>query len=291
MLKKYCSKKLLYTQGVYLLLFRFGKRILSYMNTDISFHEAWFDAYVSQFCEAEQSHKGILELKIQHTHLVLQHMRSLVQEETVLQKYARACLLAALYHDVARFVQFARWGTFKDSCSTNHGLLGIKILKQYNCLQYESPLVQRQVLAAVGMHNRFAIPKRVSKDIFLITTAVRDADKLDILRVMAAHFTKKTVKNDAVVLHVKSDPQGWTQKVVDAVLGGRVALYTDLVYENDFKLLLGTWIHELFFITTARALAKTNYITEIIKDLPCDTIVQEAKKYIEHSLSALLQGA
>ncbi len=259
------------------------------MHTDISSHEAQFLAYAQGFCEAELEHKDMLLLKVHHSHEVLRHMRHLVERENVLFPHARACLLAALYHDVARFYQFSLWRTFKDSPGCNHGLLGVKILKEKQFLQEETKHIQTQVLAAVGMHNRFKVPPKIPQDIALITYAVRDADKLDILRIMAEHFRKKEGLSSAVVLHAKDDAQGWSPKIVDAVLQGRVASYGDIQYVNDFKLLLGTWLHDLYFASSRSAFATSGYMQGILQDLPHIAEVDEAKAHIENMLHKALQ--
>ena len=158
------------------------------MNLDIKEHEAYFAAYSREYIQAESEDRYILELKVTHTHNVLQHMHALVSKESMLAPHERACLLSALYHDVGRFPQFSRWRTFKDTLSYNHGLLGVKVLKKKCWLRHESSLIQRKVLTAVGTHNRFALPAGLPQDIALITKAVRDADKLDIIRIMADHL-------------------------------------------------------------------------------------------------------
>ncbi len=256
------------------------------MNTDISNYEKQFLTYAQAFCEQEKHQRAMLELKVIHSQAVLAHMRKLVLEET-LAPYARACLLAALFHDVARFEQFKRWRTFKDAHSTNHGLLGVKILKEQGWLNGEDKSTRTQVFAAVSMHNRFSIPSAVPEDIRLITLALRDADKLDILRVMCEHFSDKEGSDSAVTFYAKDDPKAWSENIIKAILEHRLASYADIVYVNDFKLLLGSWLHELHFETTKNALAKSNYLESILQDVPNDEPVQHAKKYILNILKQL----
>ncbi len=249
------------------------------MSMEISSYLTQFLAYAQKFCDEEKKQKAMLELKIAHSRAVLAHMQLLVHERALVP-YARACLLAALFHDVARFEQFKTWRTFKDAHSTNHGLLGVKILKKQGWLAGEDKRVQAQVLAAVGMHNRFSIPKSLPEDVKLITLALRDADKLDIMRVMYEHFTTSDARDAAVTFYAKDDPKGWSENIIKAILEGRLASYADIVYVNDFKLLLGSWLHEFHFNTTKALLAKSGYLEGILQDVPCDTRVQQAKDYV-----------
>ncbi len=127
-------------------------------------------------------------------------------------------------------------------------------------LQQEPPSIRRQVLIAVALHNRYALPKSLSPSLRTITLAVRDADKLDILRVMAEHFSQKDGQSSAVTFYAKDEPLLWSEKIYSDVLQNRLASYNDIVYINDFKLLLCSWIHELAFHTTKNPLAKSGYL-------------------------------
>ncbi len=249
------------------------------MNLDISQYEAQFLSYAQEFCAAEHKQKSMLELKVVHSLAVLKHMRLLIQEKE-LMPYARACILAALFHDVARFEQFSRYRTFKDSLSCNHGTLGVKVLKAQDWLKYESKQVRTLVYAAIAMHNRFVIPKSLGNDVKLVTLALRDADKLDIFRVMSEHFFAKDKRDGAVVFHAKDDPKGWSENIIKAIFEQRIAAYKDVVYINDFKLLLGSWLHELYFKPTKKQLVKSGYLEMVLQDLPMNEPVQKAKSYL-----------
>ncbi len=249
------------------------------MDLDISKYEELFSNYAQCFCDKEKQQKAMLELKVVHSFAVLKHMRVLIQEKS-LMPHARACLLAALFHDVARFEQFSRYRTFKDSDSCNHGILGVKVLKQQGWLKSEDKRLCKLVFAAISMHNRFEIPKSLSEDVKLVTLALRDADKLDIFRVMSDHFSAKDTRDGAVVFHSKDEPELWSEHIIKAIYEERIASYADVVYINDFKLLLGSWLHELYFKSTRKALAQSGYLEIILQDLPKAEPVQKAKTYV-----------
>lgn len=255
------------------------------MHTSIVSHEQWFGDFARSFWEAEKIDAAPLLLKEEHTRAVLEHARLLAAEEALAPLPARACLLAALYHDVARFPQYARWRTFKDDLSANHGLWGAKILKKHRRLEGEDPQVRRTVMAAVGMHNRFRVPHGIPEDARLVTDVVRDADKQDILRIMADHLERPQL-NGAVVLHVKDEPDKWSPKVLEDVLAGRVASYADLRYINDFRLLLGTWLHDVRFAATLRKLAASGLIPRLLAPLPDVSPVREARASLLRRLEA-----
>lgn len=254
---------------------------------NIAAHEDWFARFAQGYCQAQSEDRSPLELKIRHTALVLEHARRILTAHTFAPSVARAIALAALYHDVGRFPQFARWGTFKDSQSVNHGLLGVKILKNCQPLAAEEKIIRILVWAAVGLHNRFALPPHLSADLHSVAHAVRDADKCDIVRIMAEELNKSGPKHRAVVLHVQDDPSLWTPKVVEDVCAGRVASYADLHSVNDFRLLLGSWLYDLRFAVSANYIKQNGYMEQLLAPLPAAPVVQRAKECL---LAALQRG-
>ncbi len=258
------------------------------MQDSISFHEAFFSSYAQAFCQKTED-TAMLQLKIEHTKRVVQHMRVLVQHEAVLLPHAHACILAALYHDIGRFEQFLAYKTFKDAQSVNHATLGVKVLKEQGILDCESKELRAQVLAAVGLHNRFAVPKNVNPALAHITHAVRDADKLDILRIMAEQFMPKDSTqsiSNTVTFYAKDEPLLWSDVVVQDVLQNRLASYSDIVYINDFKLVLGSWVHDITYSTTHRAMHRSGYLQAILESLPKAPAVDAAKAHIFSLLQA-----
>ncbi|MDR3362013.1 MAG: HD domain-containing protein [Desulfovibrio sp.] len=237
------------------------------MNLDIRSHERWFANYAAQERAKEREDPAPLDLKFTHTHNVLANARHIVSSENFTQ--ARACLLAALYHDVARFEQYLRYRTFRDRVSCDHGLLGIKILKQERPLNEEHPLVRRLVLAAVGLHNRFRLPS-LPEDLALVTRVVRDADKLDILRVMDEHLSQPGPYSPTVVMSLPDDDTIVSEPILQAALEGCVAAYEDLRSVNDFRVLLGTWFTDMNFTGSRQKFVTDGHARRILQALPAN---------------------
>ena len=172
---------------------------------DISSHLTWFKSYAAEKTAQEKGDTSPMNLKLRHSLNVLENARRIVEGEKFDAATARLCLLSALYHDVGRFEQYLRYHTFRDRESCNHGLMGVRILKAQGCLEQEPPETRKLVMAAVGMHNRFALPASTPPTVALITNVVRDADKLDILRIMDEHLGGPAPYNPTVVLQQPDD--------------------------------------------------------------------------------------
>lgn len=235
---------------------------------DISSHETWFAGYVEgqyALCEGDA---GPMRLKATHTLAVLGHARRIAREEGFAPHIVRACLLAALYHDVARFAQYLRYGTFRDRDSRNHGLWGAAILKREGRLAREERTVRRLVLAAVALHNRYALPAALPAEMACVASTVRDADKLDILRVMDEHLSGPRPYCPTVVLGLPDAADRVSEKVLEDARRGRVAAYADLRSVNDFRVLLGTWIDDMHFASSRRLFAASPHAVRLLADLP-----------------------
>ncbi len=239
---------------------------------DISAHENWFAVYAASKCAVESANPrgdvGPMHLKIRHSMAVLENARRMVACENFSSVQRRVCLLAALYHDVGRFEQYLRFHTFKDKESCDHGQMGVRILKQEKRLNDEDPLVRKAVLAAVSLHNRFALPRGLPELTATAAHVVRDADKLDILRVMDEQLSGPGPYHPTVVLSLPDVPDVYSEAVLRAVSEGRVAAYADLRSVNDFRLLLGTWFFDMHFASSRRQFVEDGHALNLLRGLP-----------------------
>ena len=250
---------------------------------DIRNHEALFESFASMYL---REHPGdMLRLKREHTYKVLAHARAIVAQEGLASQEGRAALLAALYHDTGRFPQYVRWRTFSDAESENHGYLGVHVVKKEHFLTGEPPNIHKWVLTAIALHTRYALPA-LPEPYLTITHAVRDADKLDIMRIMAQHLSRPIPTRD-VVLRVQDAPKLWSQSIVDTVLSGGIPSYHDLRYVNDFRILLGSWIHDLHFTSSKKTCVASGFLQEVLKGLPSTPELQPVTAYLLNEFSTV----
>lgn len=258
---------------------------------DIRQHELWFADYVERqyaLCEGDD---GPMRLKERHTRAVLGYARRMAQEEGFAPYIVRACLLAALYHDVARFAQYLRYGTFRDRDSRNHGLWGAAILKREGRLAQEDETVRRLVLAAVALHNRYALPASLPDAMARVAWTVRDADKLDILRVMDEHLSGPRPYCPTVVLGLPDAADRVSGKVLEDALNGRVAAYADLLSVNDFRVLLGTWLGDMHFASSRRLFAESPHAVRLLEGLPQEGPYAVARACLLQRLDRVRRGS
>lgn len=214
-----------------------------------------------------------LRVKLTHSLKVLDNANAIIEGESITGRNGELCRLAALYHDIGRFPQFAKYKTFNDRESTNHARLGVLTLRDLSLPGSLSPDEWRTVRFAVAQHNVKTIRPTLPDSLATPTQVVRDADKVDIFRVMIEHFSGENP--DPVVTHGFDDiPDRYSEEIYASVLEQRIGDYRHITCANDFKLLIIGWIYGLHFPTSIKLLFHNGSIDHIFSFLPNDEKIQ-----------------
>ena len=266
-------------------------------------HKEAFTAYYQIFAgrfPPESAHAEHLHLKWEHSLKVLDNAECILSESmpaasglpgTFTPELVRAAQLAALYHDVARFEQYVAYGTFRDAESANHGAWGAKILKREPAfLAGESRCVAAWVRAAVSMHNRFAIPGGVPEDFRLVTQVVRDADKIDILRVISGYARPGGKRSQVVTWKLADAPDKWTPSLYESVMAGQLGVSSQMHYINDFRLLTCSWVYDLNFPASRRLMRQQGYMDDMLAGLPPGAAMDKVRTRIAAELQNCKAG-
>ncbi len=243
-------------------------------------HLDWFNDYTHSKLRECAGDPSPLLLKIKHSRNVLQNAIHITSNAGLPPHLAHICHVAAIYHDLGRFDQYLQYGTFKDRDSVNHGRLSVKIIKHQSRLDGMDRPAAHAVMAAVGLHNRYSLPAGLPEPILLASRVVRDADKLDILRVMDEHLSGPGPYNPTVVLSLPDDPAIHSPAVIAAALRRQIAAYTDLLSVNDFRLLLGTWFFEMNFAASRRLFLEAGHGQRVLEKLPASGPYAQARAFV-----------
>ncbi len=217
--------------------------------------------------ETEEDQRNI-GIKREHSLFVLDNARMITASLDLEPEFLRLCLIAALLHDIGRFPQYRLYRTFLDVKSEDHGILGAKTLRREAMVQ-DMPLpARRLVQGTVILHNRRFLPEAIPQPLRLMTQVIRDADKLDIIRVMLLHFGPDARNNPVVTLHVQDHPTAYNKDVYDSIMQGQRADYRQLQYVNDFKLMLCGWTQDLYFAASRKAFRERGLLEGLLENLP-----------------------
>lgn len=261
-------------------------KIVNASGADIGEHVNWFKKYAAQKTRSGDRDPEPMNLKLRHSLNVLRRAEKIVREDGLEGDEARAILLAALYHDTGRFDQYLTYGTFKDADSRNHARLSLTIVKREKRLAEEKETVVKLAQTAIGLHNRHRLPPGLNGAIRAVCDAVRDADKLDIISIMAAHLSGPGPYNPTVVLSLPDRDDTGSRKVVEAALAGRVASYGDLITVNDFRVLLASWYFEMSFVGSRRMFRGDGAARELAEGLPNNELYGDVRAFLLATLRA-----
>ncbi|MUM77043.1 HD domain-containing protein [Pseudodesulfovibrio sp. F-1] len=217
---------------------------------------------------------ALILLKLEHSLRVFDNAGHILDAEGVKGRMADLARLAALYHDMGRFPQYARYRTFNDRDSANHARLGVLALRGMEMPPGLSGHDWRIVRFAVAQHNAKSLNPALPARLELPVTVVRDADKLDIIRILLDHFEGNGEPSQAVIHRLDDAPDLYSEEIYDAIINGRTGDYRHMRYANDFKLLLMGWLDGLRYRSSLDMALERNYPARLLAQLPNDARIR-----------------
>lgn len=147
--------------------------------------ESWFAAYVAGFDRTDLLRRPKYDLKEAHSRRVAEECAALAGAIGLDADEAALARAIGLLHDIGRFPQVARFATFDDRISVDHGALGAEVIRTHRLLEKLEARDRLAVESAVRLHNRERLPALADERTGRLARLIRDADKLDILRVVS----------------------------------------------------------------------------------------------------------
>lgn len=141
-----------------------------------------FAEYTSKYNASDPK----IKLKIDHTYRVAALAERIAKTVTDVSIDADLAWTMGMLHDIGRFEQVKRYGTFVDSESIDHAALGISILFDEGLLDSFGDFSEKErelIRISIANHNKFRIPEGMDDLTTAYCNILRDADKIDILRV------------------------------------------------------------------------------------------------------------
>jgi hypothetical protein len=228
----------------------------------------WFFDFYRTFDTPNQEDRQNLSLKQEHTLRVCDNMIAIARDLSLDEGRVLLAEAVALFHDVGRFPQYRKYHTFRDSVSVNHAALGAKVLIENNVLQSALKSEQDLIIRVVTLHNVFAVPEGLDPETLLFLKMVRDADKLDIWRVLLEYYSQNEAERATAVGLDLPDTDAYSPDVLESLRRREMVQMTALRTLNDFKLLQLAWIFDLNFAASLRMVAGRRYIERMASLLP-----------------------
>lgn len=245
---------------------------------DLSRHVELFTGFAGDHLNGDTANDYHIRLKLDHSLRVLDNAQAIIAEEGITGREADLATLAALYHDVGRFPQFARYATFKDAESVNHGRMGVLTLRSLDLPGTMTADDWRLVRAAVGLHNVKQVNPSTPPLLATLVNVTRDADKLDIYGVILDHLSEEDSPKGVVIHRLEEHPTKYSPEVLNAVLDGAMCEYGMLRYSNDFILLMLGWLFMLNYATTVRLIRQRGLLGRAFGLLPKTEEIKELEE-------------
>ena len=249
----------------------------------------WFEEYTNRFLGDDEYINIHVRLKQDHTKKTCEEILYLAEQLALDENQRYLAEVIALFHDIGRFPQFARYRTYKDVHSVDHSHLGVEVLAQegiLGCLRREE---REWIETAVEHHGHKSLPSTLRGQALLFAKLIRDADKLDIYRIVLTNYRTYYHEPAKFSFEIElPDEPGISPAVLDAVVGGGVVDYNDLRTMNDMKLCQLGWVYDMNFVAAIERLQQRGYIDELLNLLPQTDDTQRVRRKILEYLESRL---
>lgn len=255
---------------------------------DVHYYKVWYDSYTNNFSRKYPELIENIDLKIVHSKNVANEIVEIAKSLELSKEDMLLAEIIGFFHDIGRFRQYVKFQTFSDSKSQNHAELGVEVLKEYKLLDNLSSEEQEIVYNAILNHGKAEISNNQNKRELLFARLIRDADKLDIWRLVTEYYMVKDQKparpaggeNKSIELELPDDPN-ITDKVLEAIINKKVILKEWMKTLNDFKLMQIGWLFDLNFDYSVKQVYNRKYLEKIFATLPDNAQVHEVKKVVD----------
>ncbi len=255
---------------------------------DLEELNSWFDRYTKSFRSADVQDQKHIMLKIGHSRNVHENIVRIGEGASLGQDQLLTAQAVALFHDIGRFPQYAKYKTFRDADSVNHGLLGSSTLQEENVLKRLSVHEQKIITESVRFHSAFVIPSGLDKETLMYLKLVRDADKVDIFRVFIEYYESPEDQRASMIAFGVPDIPEYSKDMLACLAHRKIASYSLIKSENDFRLMKLSWVYDLHYSESLRILHERNYIEQIIDLLPRTEEVLSAVTTLRNHVSERL---
>lgn len=248
----------------------------------------WFNAYVNEFSSEDDEIQNNIKLKIDHSLRSVSIITELAQKTNASETDIVLAQAAVLLHDIGRFQQLKEFETFADTEKVNHSEIGLQILESNKVLEHLSEEDQEIIKTCIQYHESEVNLKSLEEKCIYILGLVRDADKIDILSIMAHYYSYNRAGTNRRLEFELSDKSEISEQIYSKIMDEKTADKKDVLTITDLKLMQMSWIFgfstkKSYQIISEKTLLKQIYDTLPKKDNVID-MYRSMKIYMENQL-------
>lgn len=232
--------------------------------------EEEFKKYVNNY-DLKNPH---IERKVIHSYKVVEIAEIIAKSLNLIEEDVQLAKLIALLHDIGRFEQLKKYGTYRDRDSIDHADFGVKILFEdgYTRKFIEDNKYDEVILKAIKNHNKYKIEDGCNEKELLHCKIIRDADKTDIYRVNCEDIIKK---ENILEDYEKLKNQKIGTEVINAFKEFRLTDSNKLQSDLDWYLKNTAFIFDYNFPKGLEIVKEKGYIEIMLNAIECDHLHKE----------------
>lgn len=234
----------------------------------------WMAAYMKSFYSDDaEVQQGIL-IKEKHTGYVTSNCMELAKFLKLSKHDSELAEIIGLFHDVGRFRQYSIYKTFNDADSEDHADLALKVIDELDFFKELAAQDYELVKFAIRNHNKMTIAPTDDERKNFFAKIIRDADKLDIYRVLEPFLAQENADKMPNFIKGKARPD-ISPDFVENFVTGKQADYRKIRTNGDRKIVRLMWIYDINFSWTMQKIVERGYIEKIVSNLPMDERIAE----------------
>jgi len=241
------------------------------------FLQIWFDRYVDGFRNQDGALPATLELKYRHSRRVAENAGMIAEGLNLTPEEIRLAEACGLVHDIGRFPQYDRYGSFHDASTVDHGAAGRETLETEGLPLLIDADDWKRMACAVEYHNRKTadIPKDIPEDARRFLELIRDADKLDIMELVLQSVARDGFSELPEMLpHIRLERE-LTPLVMEEVQKTKTVSVESLQTVTDFLVMLASWFYDFNYAPARRLAASRDIIGRLERELPDTEAIRE----------------
>lgn len=249
-----------------------------------------FDTYFESFTGLSEEQKKNFTIKKEHSYRVADLSVLLAEKLNFGEKEKFLAYTIGLFHDIGRFKQLIEYNTFNDAKSVDHAEYSIEVLKEGHFLEDLSEEHVSLTLLAIKYHNKRELPKGLSEDESLFAKLIRDADKLDILKVLTDYYSNSKATPNHTLTWEMPKGNSVSPAVLKQMLAGGLVSKEKLVNELDIKVMQLSWVYDINFKPSFEIVVAKRFLEMIYNSMPKNDgvieIYRKVKVYTENKFIA-----
>jgi putative nucleotidyltransferase with HDIG domain len=240
-----------------------------------------FNIYYNSFENLTEEQKRNFEIKRGHSFRVAELSVEVAEKLDLNVDEKKLAYFIGLFHDIGRFRQLVEFNTFDDEKSIDHASYSVEILKTEKFLEQFEIGNEQLIYTAIEYHNKLKLPNNLMDQELKFAKLIRDADKMDILKVLTNYYSNRNVAPNHTLTWELPKGTAISAAVAKAVLAEQLVLKKSVESEIDIKIMQMSWVYDFNFRPSFEYILKNRFLESIYDTLPKNDLVIEIHRKIK----------